>query len=804
MAEFEKSIEIKLSEARKKSEMKTESVAQNNPGRADVDTKSSPTVSNVDGKDKDTNMKKSVNDKGSSSLKSSLKSSESMKDLNVKTKASADISRTNDDKKLADKDKMQERQADRSTRDRSKSPRSRARSPSLRSYIRSTRSPPWRHTRNYSPRRRSRSPRGTRRRSPSRSRRSRSRSPGSRSRRSPVRSRDPKALIAKKSFLDDLAVKFAQEGKEFPELEQYRCEINNQFVSYPTRHYAHNSNDSNFNPSIPQMFMDSDMGSSLMDGQIMMTDPYNAVTVPYELNPVPPQEVFETTTSSSLISYPIAYGVQQHDIEPDMFKQFPTQPEAPVIKKKKPAEKSNLDTVPFQPLERGTKFKVKSHITQAIQILGDLEMSFRRSGKFLYRAPTLNTNNVNKNRSVLLQSSRNAVFAFTCRSREPNDPYGNVPPKLKKIINSLCLDEGIISQKISARHKKINDAIALQRQKVAVEKDIRIKQTPKVSPGPLLVKAAKPETSACTECLIRKIKVKANSSTQTPSARVVDSFVQTNPTPLNAVSEFGSINELTPNQVRAVSELIKYIKLTATSGTVEEMRNAMRNDQVQTLNSDLRTAYNYFDNMVERKKRMEHREISAGQKTANTTYNSYHQKHYEEAHAQVDLTNEKQPQCYENDPNDDYDQFHRNMQEYDDLQEQFKDPSQSSEKTESLVEEQEVENYYDDNFDLEVGQSFQSFSKSQQLNTFRQIAAGIGFDFSGALPSKSTNPSKKTFKQSGKVSGASHLTPGVSTIPFNKAAVKNHRGKGNKGKGNFQARSAPKLQSTAATKTNIH
>lgn len=238
---------------------------------------------------------------------------------------------------------------------------------------------------------------------------------------------------------------------------------------------------------------------------------------------------------------------------------------------------------------------MKNHVIQALDLLDELGLTVSRTAKFMYRAPTFYENEVYVNRSPVVQSPTNPVFAFSRRSGESSDPFGNIPRKLKPIINLLSLDEGAISKKIFLREQKTAQSALRYRERLEQEE-----RQKRLQPKLTLQKNTQTDPTVCNECLLR-IKVKVNGESQTFSPQTVESMTQTNPMPVQTVSEFGSITELTPNQVRAVSELIKYIKLTVTSGTLTEMRDSMRDDQVYNLNSDLRTAFQYFDAMVEHK-----------------------------------------------------------------------------------------------------------------------------------------------------------------------------------------------------------
>lgn len=241
-------------------------------------------------------------------------------------------------------------------------------------------------------------------------------------------------------------------------------------------------------------------------------------------------------------------------------------------------------------------FLVKIRIKQALQLLDDADRSITKTGKFMFRPPTSYGNDVNENRSPIVQSANNPLFAFSTRSASTSDPFGNVPPKLKAVVDVLRMDEGLISKKIHQRQQMKQEAANIEQEKLeAKERTKRLQNIPKS----YLQKTTQTDPTVCTDCLLRKIKVRYNEETQTDLVRTVDSDAQTNPMPVQTVSEFGSITELTPNQVRAVSELIKYIKLTVTSGNLREMRDSLNEDQVYNLNGDLRTAYHYFDAMVE-------------------------------------------------------------------------------------------------------------------------------------------------------------------------------------------------------------
>lgn len=473
-------------------------------------------------------------------------------------------------------------------RNRSRSPRYR-RSPS--SYSRSYRAP----SRRYSPRRS---------RSPVLRRRSRSRSIISSDR----GSANPKALLAKKSFLDDLAVKFAQEGKEFPELEQYRCEINNQFStggSYMPPHtmeHVPGCGGGGYAPPPPP-------GMSMMGG--MYDAPYPMTTPEYVATP-------------PLVAYPIAAAATAAPVKPSPPMMIPLEdimstvrstsskgsssleavmPENKVaVSDLLMSKKSSLGSLPEPVAEKGFVWRgdAKTRISQAIQLLDDMELGVHRSGKFMYRSQTYYENNMDENRSPMLQGPNNPRYSFNAPPGESNDPFGNIPKNIKPAIKALCLDEGRVSEQIFLRTRKQQLAATLKKKKQEME-ERKKRAMANNAPKAQLQKTTQTDPTVCTECLIRKLKFRATAETQTTPIHTADSVVQTNPMPVQTVTEFGSITELTPNQVRAVSELIRYIKLTATTGSVEEMRNKMLRDQMYNVNGDLRSAYQYFDAMVEHK-----------------------------------------------------------------------------------------------------------------------------------------------------------------------------------------------------------
>ncbi|XP_062562080.1 uncharacterized protein LOC134225751 isoform X2 [Armigeres subalbatus] len=462
-------------------------------------------------------------------------------------------------------------------------PRRRSRSPY---YKRSSRSPRRYDSYRRSPRRRSRS-RSYRDRSRSRSYRGRSRSAG--------RHREPKALMAKKSFLDDLAVKFAQEGKEFPELEQYRCEINNQFSQYPhTSQFSRNAVEHSCPSRDPYIELEVPLSTDHMSNPIVLTDPYNAYPLYSDTQPM----VSYPIQSAPLVEHSPALDSPHASL--DSFQLDKVSVASSAIKGRSSAV-TELGSQPSETTEVWTKQEVKIRIKQAIKLLNDAEGGVPKTGKFLYRAPTFHGKGINENRSPVLKSGRNPVYAFSCRSKESSDPFGNIPRKLKAVTNALRMDEGQISHKIFQRYQERLLVANAVKQKQEVETWTKRQQGNSILKMSL-TKTTQTDPSVCTECLSRKIKVRYNGETQTDVVCTVDSAAQTKPMPVQAVSEFGSITELTPNQVRAVSELIKYIKLTATSGTLSEMRDSLREDQVYNLNSDLRTAYDYFEAMVENKK----------------------------------------------------------------------------------------------------------------------------------------------------------------------------------------------------------
>uniref|UniRef100_A0A1Q3F6Y6 Putative serine/threonine-protein kinase prp4 n=1 Tax=Culex tarsalis TaxID=7177 RepID=A0A1Q3F6Y6_CULTA len=473
-------------------------------------------------------------------------------------------------------------------RNRSRSPRYR-RSPS--SYSRSYRPP----ARRYSPRRS---------RSPGR-RRSRSRS-----RISSDRGANPKALLAKKSFLDDLAVKFAQEGKEFPELEQYRCEINSQFSSgssYMPRSMEHVAGcvGGLYGTAPPGM------GMSMMGGGGSMYEMSYPMGAPEYVVDTPPLVTYPVVSPGPAKPSPpmmipledIMASVQANSAAVASSSIETIMPENKVaVSDLLISQQSSHGSQPEPAPEKGFVWRgdVKTRVSQAIELLDDMELAVQRTGKFMYRSQTYYENNIDENRSPMLQGPNNPRYSFNTAPGENNDPFGNIPKNIKPVIKTLCLDEGRISERIFLRTRKQQLAATLKKKKQEMEerkKRAMASNTPKAQ----LQKTTQTDPTICTECLIRKLKFRATAETQTAPVMTTDSVVQTNPMPVQTVSEFGSITELTPNQVRAVSELIRYIKLTATTGSVEEMRNSMLTNQMYTVNGDLRTAYQYFDAMVENK-----------------------------------------------------------------------------------------------------------------------------------------------------------------------------------------------------------
>lgn len=266
------------------------------------------------------------------------------------------------------------------------------------------------------------------------------------------------------------------------------------------------------------------------------------------------------------------------------------------------SQQANLGSQTEPVPEKGFVWRgdVKTRVTQAIELLDDLELAVKRNGKFMYRSQTYYENSTDENRSPMLQGPNNPRFAFNSPPAECNDPFGNIPKNIKPVIKSLCLDEGRISERIFLRSRKQQLAATLKKKKQEME-ERKKRALVTIMPKAQLQKTTQTDPTVCTECLIRKLKFRATAETQTAPVLTTDSVVQTNPMPVQTVSEFGSITELTPNQVRAVSELIRYIKLTATTGSVDEMRKSMLNDQMYAVNGDLRTVYQYFDAMVEHK-----------------------------------------------------------------------------------------------------------------------------------------------------------------------------------------------------------
>lgn len=481
------------------------------------------------------------------------------------------------------------------SRRRSRSPvRNRSRSPRYRrsppSYSRSYRAP----SRRYSPRR-SRSP--ARRRS------------RSRSRISSDRGANPKALLAKKSFLDDLAVKFAQEGKEFPELEQYRCEINSQFSSgsympHSMDHVPGCVGGSVYAPPPPMMGMPM-MGGGMYEAPYPMTTPDYVEAPPLVAYPIAAASAPAKPSTPMMIPLEDIMASVHSTSSKGSSSVETIMPENKVaVSDLLISKKSSLGSLPEPVAEKGFVWRgdAKTRISQAIQLLDDMELSVQRSGKFMYRSQTYYENNIDENRSPILQGPNNPRFSFNTPQGESNDPFGNIPKNIKPVIKALCLDEGKISEQIFLRTRRQQLAATLKKKKQEME-ERKKRAMANNAPKAQLQKTTQTDPIVCTECLIRKLKFRATAETQTVPIPTTDSVVQTNPMPVATVTEFGSITELTPNQVRAVSELIRYIKLTATTGSVDEMRNSMLRDQMYNVNGDLRNAYQYFDAMVEHKKK---------------------------------------------------------------------------------------------------------------------------------------------------------------------------------------------------------
>ncbi|XP_058822107.1 protein SON-like isoform X2 [Topomyia yanbarensis] len=596
--------------------------------------KTSSKTSNSKDSGKTSSCKDSKSDEAKKSLKKNLANDESKnnsKDVTNDKKCPEKSTKITDTEEAGHKDqaKNRSRSTSKTKRDRSKSPRNRSnierygssasRYSRHRPSARSGRSPPrrrspsrgrsrsplgYRDSRRWSPRRHSRSPT---RRSRSRSRYNRSRSPD-------------KALMAKKSFLDDLAVRFALEGKEFPELEQYRCATNSQFVSYPIESYSQIAQEHGSRTFGRPMYP-TNVGAQMGESPMMYANPFNpnpydysSDAFPEPIIDVPPvanmgipalMDLRPVIEVPPLISYPIS-GMPSL-LDSPSFSEVGGNPQE-IINSTKDSSKNKVlvDDSSFsqflgsQPPEKYTRAKVKRCVIQAVELLDNLGSEISSTTKFMYRTPTFYENNVNENRSPVVQTPTNPRFAFSSHTGETSDPFGNIPRKLKPIIELLRLDEGRISNKIFQRQQKLLQATNRHREKLEFE-ERQQRLLPKVT----LQKNTQTDPTVCTECLLRMVKVKVNGQTQTATVPTVDSVAQTNPMPAQTQSEFGSITELTPNQVRAVSELIKYIKLTATSGSLIEMRDSMQNDQVYNLNGDLRTAYTFFNAMVEHKNPIE-------------------------------------------------------------------------------------------------------------------------------------------------------------------------------------------------------
>lgn len=415
--------------------------------------------------------------------------------------------------------------------------------------------------------------------------------------------------MAKKSFLDDLAVKFAQEGKEFPELEQYRCEINSQFSSgtympHTMEHAPGCGGGSAYAPPPPAIGMPPLMGGGMYDAPYPMTTPEYVdtpplVSYPIAAAPVPPKPSTPMMIPLEDIMASVRSTSSRGSSSIDT-----VMPENKVsVSDLLISKKSSLgSSLPEPVAEKGFVWRgdAKTRISQAVQLLDDMELSIQRSGKFMYRSQTYYENNIDENRSPMLQGPNNPRFSFNAPPGESNDPFGNIPKNIKPVIKALCLDEGKISEQIFLRTRKQQLAATLKKKKLEME-ERKKRAMANNAPKAVLQKTTQTDPTVCTECLIRKLKFRATAETQTVPIPTTDSVAQTNPMPVQTVSEFGSITELTPNQVRAVSELIRYIKLTATTGSVEEMRNSMLRDQMYNVNGDLRNAYQYFDAMVEHK-----------------------------------------------------------------------------------------------------------------------------------------------------------------------------------------------------------
>lgn len=339
-------------------------------------------------------------------------------------------------------------------------------------------------------------------------------------------------------------------------------------------------------------------------------------------------------------------------------------------------------------------FSVKDRIEQAIGLLDDLPLKVRKSGNFFYRSQTYYPNHFNENRSPLILGACNPLFAFNSRTGETSDPFGNISKNVQPFIQTLCLDEGEISKTMFLWRQKKELVMAARKQKEDAEE--RQKRQMSMSfPKLQLQKTTQTEPTVCTECLIRKLRFRATSSTQTYMPATVDTAAQTNPMQVQTVSEFGSITELTPNQVRAVSELIKYIKMTATSGTTQEMRNSMRNDQMYDLNNDLYAAYQYFDGMVESRNRIEAPQPSIGMAAPV------------EQHSDATVGTEAFGE--DGDSIDEYEEFHKNFCEAEDVSDYsslsgLKDPCPEDENEIFDENFSEPKSTYPDTFGFNRGQ----------------------------------------------------------------------------------------------------
>lgn len=244
---------------------------------------------------------------------------------------------------------------------------------------------------------------------------------------------------------------------------------------------------------------------------------------------------------------------------------------------------------------------VVHRIKEAISILDKQETKVQ-SAQFLYVAPTYHTD-LKKldNRSPLIWNDQNVLYASSSKSKDVTlcEPFRNINPKMKKMIERLGLDEGNISLRIAQQKKeKANSEAGGD---VGTIQAITIVPVRGGAAKRLIDRSIQTEELNCMECVQRRSKTYVSVNTQTMGrSRTVDMSVQTD---RDRDVELHSMNELNANQVKILNEIMRYMKKRQVSGSMTNLMHNLERDAPELRNQHLNAGLHYVSEIMERNER---------------------------------------------------------------------------------------------------------------------------------------------------------------------------------------------------------